>query len=410
MLVENNSYPEDGRVRREANTLTAAGYHVTVISPGEHGQPWRETVGATHAYRYPAPPDANGLLGYLLEYGYSMVAAFLLSLVVLMREGFDVIHAHNPPDTFVLIAAIYRPFGKQFVFDHHDLAPELYYHARFSNGNRFIYRLLLGFERLTCRLADHVIATNESYKAIEMERCGVPEHKISIVRNAPDFSRMHPAGPDPDLRVNVGTLIGYVGVTGFQDGIDYLLRALWCLAHELQRDDFYCLIMGDGDALTYLKHLTAELGLEGYVGFTGWLSGADVVHYLSTVDIGVSPDPSNPYNDRCTMIKLTEYMALAKPIVAFDLPEHRFTARDAAVYARPNDELDFARKIALLMDDPARRADMGRLGLQRIRSELSWEQQEKRLLAAYASLETAVAARDDAAFDPEPYQHDDARS
>jgi glycosyltransferase involved in cell wall biosynthesis len=387
MLLENNNYPFDGRVRREAKSLNDYGYQVTVISPKLKSQAWRENIENITVYRYPSPPEADSLVGYLWEYGYSMLATFIISWIVLFREGFDVIHAHNPPDTFVLIAAFYKLLGKRFIFDHHDLAPELYYYARFSEGgNRLVYKMLILFEQLTLKLADHVIATNESYKSMEITRGRIPEEKITIVRNGPDLDRIRLVDPDPQLLNKGDFLIGYVGEIGVQDGLDYLLRALWHLVHDLGKNNFYCVIMGDGSALPALKETATALNLNEYVGFTGWLAGDDLVRSLSTVHIGVSADPSNPYNDRCTMIKLTEYMALAKPIVAFDLPEHRFTARQAALYAIPNDEFDFAKKIALLMDDPSRCVEMGQIGKDRISSELSWSRQERHLISAYDSL------------------------
>ncbi|MCB0197562.1 MAG: glycosyltransferase family 4 protein [Anaerolineae bacterium] len=390
MLLENNAYPQDGRVRREATTLIAAGYQVSVISPKDIQieQPWREIVDEVRVYRYPMPPAANGFLGYIWEYSYSMVAMFILSWLVSYREGFDIIHAHNPPDTLVLIAAFYKLMGKRFVFDHHDLGPELYYYGRFGgNSNRFVYRVLIWFEQLSCQLADRVIATNESYKAIEMERGKVQENQITIVRNGPDLDRLRLMAPDPVLRRKADIIIGYVGELSFQDGLDYLLRALHHLIYDIGRLDFYCAIIGDGDALDSLKQMAVELNIDEYIWFTGWLSGSELVRCLSTIDVGVSPDPSNPYNDRCTMIKISEYMALGKPIVVFDLPEHRVTAQAAAVYARPNDELDFARQIILLMDDQERRQKMGQLGRERIETKLAWSYQEKHLLEAYEVLD-----------------------
>lgn len=386
MLLENNPFPQDDRVRREAMALVTAGYQVSVIAPRRAGQPWRETVRGVHVCRFPAPPEANGFVGYLWEYGYALVSAFIISLLVLFREGFDVIHAHNPPDLYFLIAAFYRLFGKRFIYDHHDLSPEMYY-ARFDGeGNRLVYRVLVLLEELSCRFADHVIATNESYKAVEMERGRVPEERITIVRNGPDLSRLRLVQPDPDVRQKGETIIGYVGVMGYQDGVDYLLRALHRLVYDLGRTDFFGVIIGTGDAWPDLKELATQLDLDEYVWFTGRISDADLNRYLSTADICVDPDPSNPFTDRSTMIKMMEYMALAKPIVAFDLPEHRVTAQDAAIYARPNDELDFARQIAFLMDDPERRQRMGQIGRERIETGLAWSYQERHLLEAYETL------------------------
>ncbi len=393
MLLENNPYPQDGRVCREARALAAAGYRVSVVCPMHPGQPWREMLDGVRVYRFPAPPAANGFWGYLWEYGYSMVATFVLSLFIFLREGFDVVHTHNPPDTFFFVAACYKLLGKRFVYDHHDLAPELYY-ARFGgNGNRLVYRALVLFEKLSCRLADHVIATNQSYKAVEMQRGRVPEERITIVRNGPDLNGLRPVEPDPELRGMGKAIIGYVGVMGFQDGIDHLLRAFRHLIHDLGRSDFFCVLVGAGDALLGLKSLAEQLGLADHVSFVGWVEYTEVARYLSTADICVAPEPSNPYNDRSTMIKMMEYMAFGKPIVAFDLPEHRVTAQGAALYARPNDEFDLAQQIATLMDDPQQRREMGRLGKQRVETELAWSYQKEHLLAVYEALDAVRSRR-----------------
>ncbi len=391
MLLQNNPFPQDGRVRREANTLVSNGFQVSVISPKRADQKWHETVGGVHVYRYPSLGNGNGFLGYAWEYGYSMAATFLLSLVVLLRRGFDVVHSHNPPDTFFLIAAFYKLLGKRFIFDHHDLSPEMYF-ARFGgHGNRLVYRVLVWLEKCSCRLADHVIATNQSYKAIEMERGKVPEPRITIVRNGPELKRVRSVAPDRDLRRHGKFIIGYVGEMGRQDGIDYLLRAIRHLVYDLGRTDCFCVLIGTGHAWNDLKALARQFGIEPYVWFTGYVSDADLVRYLSTADICVVPDPSNPFTDRSTMIKMTEYMAMGKPIVAFDLPEHRVTAQDAAIYARPNDERDFAQQVARLMDDAERCKTMGRAGRQRVETELAWRHQETHLLTAYRTLETSSA-------------------
>lgn len=383
MLLENNPYPQDGRVRREAQSLTKAGYRVTVISPRASEQPWRDIIDGVRVYRFPAPPEADGFLGYLWEYGYAMMALFLVSVWVFLRSGFDVVHTHNPPDTLVFIAGFYKLFGKKFVYDHHDLSPEMYWALFGDKGNSLVHKILLWLEKLSCRLADHIIATNGSYKTVEMERDGVLEERITIVRNGPDLNRLREVAVDPALKQLGKTTICYVGDMGHHDGVDYLLRALKHLAENLNRPDFFCVLVGDGDAWPGLKLLAKELNLTDYVLFTGKVPHTKVARYLSAADICVAPEPSNDYNDRSTMIKMTEYLALGKATVAFDLPEHRVTAQDAALYAHPNDELDFAQKIIELMDDPARRQHMGKIGKQRIKTELAWPHQEKHLLNAY---------------------------
>lgn len=386
MLLENTPYSRDARVPKEAETLISAGYQVTVICPGEQDRSRRDRQGGVRIYRFPSPPQGEGLLGYALEYGYAMVAIFVLSLLVWWREGFDIVHAHCPPDTFVFIVAFYKLFGKRFVYDHHDLAPELY-GARFKGThNRSVYRILVILERFCCRLADHVITTNQSYKTVEMERGGVPETRITVVRNGPDLSRLRPVAPDPHLRQEGKTIIGYVGWMGIQDGVDCLLRAIRHLVYDLDRTEFLCVLVGGGEALATLKSMVENFSLTEYVSFTGWVDPGDVADYISAADICVAPEPSNGYNDRSTAIKLMEYMTMAKPIVAFDLPEHRVTAQDAAVYACPNDELDYARQIAALMDDPKRREKMGREGRERVVKELAWPHQAKHLLQAYEAL------------------------
>ena len=389
MLLENSAFPGDQRVRREALSLATAGFQVTVICPKSvvKAQPRREIYHNIDVYRYSAPFRADSFLGYLWEYGYAMVMTFFLSLTVFFRQGFDIIHAHNPPDTFVFIAAFYKIFGKRFVFDHHDLSPEMYYHARFGEGgSKKVYNILITLEKITFSLADHVISTNESYKKIAIERGRVPEENITVVRNGPDIDRLKLVEPDTELIKMGKTIIAYVGALGFQDGLDYLLRAFQHLIKDLNRSDFFCVVMGAGTALPRLRELATELELDDYVWLTGYVSDDDLVRYLSTADICVDPDPSNPFNDRSTMIKMAEYMALGKPIVAFDLPEHRVTAGDAAVYAQPNDEMDFARLLQVLMDNPMRRQSMSEIGLQRVETKLMWQHQEKHLIGVYEKL------------------------
>ena len=387
MLLENNPYSQDSRVRQEAQTLHRAGYRVTVVSPKkEPSDKRRSIVDGVSVYQFRSAPNTGGFAGYVWEYGYSTTIMFLLSLLVWLREGFDVVHAHNPPDTLFLIGWFYKIFGKKFVFDHHDVSPEMY-EARYGPASRPLVRHLLGlFERLTFRTADHVIATNDSHRTIAIERGDVAPKAITVVRNGPEASKMQPTDPDPDLRSRSGTILAYVGIMGPQDGVDYLLRAIHHLVNELGREDVFCVIIGRGDAVPDLKELAETLGIADRVWFAGWMSLDDLPRYLSAADICVDPDPSNPYNDLCTMIKMMEYMVMGKPIVAFDLPEHRVSAQDAASYARPNDELDFARKIEELMDDPDRRRHMGEIGRERIFSGLAWEHQEGHLLAAYEAV------------------------
>ena len=389
MLLENAPFPFDDRVRHEAVALLAGDYQVTVISPGTKVQPRHEIQNSVEIYRFPFPPDSKGLLGYLWEYGYSMIAIFLFSLYVFAKDGFDIIHTAQPPDTFVFIALFYKLFGKLYVLDHHDLAPELY-HAHFrGKGSNIIYHILIWLEQLSFRFADHLISTNESYKEIALQRGHVEERRITVVRNGPDLKELSSsADTKQDLRRDGRIIIGYVGVTGIQDGVDNLIRTVDQLVHHLGRTDILCLILGDGGAMPDLKSLTRQLGLTSHILFTGWIKNPDeIAEYFKVMDICVAPEPSDPYNNRSTAAKIMEYMAMGKPVVSSNLPEHRFTAQEAAVYAAPGDPKDFANKIVELISDPAQRKTMGRAGQARIEAELAWPHQAKQLLKAYATLD-----------------------
>lgn len=383
MLLENNPLPPDPRVAHEAAALIAAGYTLTVVCPRGPGQPRRETLNGVTIYRYPAWTPGNGTFGFAVEYGYALAAIAALTLFLRIRDGFDIIHVHNPPDAVAFIAAAFRPFGARVIFDHHDLAPEMYAASFGPSHRRWLYNLQARIEILACRVADHVIATNDSYKRRQMERSGIPAERITVVRNGPDPEDFRAVPPDPVLRARAKTIIGYAGIMGRQDGVDYLLRAIHHLVYDLGRRDAFCAIIGTGDARPELMALASELGLDDYVWFSGWVSDEDFLRYQSTIDIGVVPDPSNPFTDRSTMLKLLNYMALGKPAVAFDLPEHRVSAGDAACYVPPNDEYAFAQALAALMDDPERRAAMGQRGRQRIETQMAWCYSVPALLAAY---------------------------
>jgi glycosyltransferase involved in cell wall biosynthesis len=386
MIVENCTYLRDARVRPQAKALTAAGHRVSVICPAENKQPWRNMMDNVSVYRFPVFPFTPGRLGHLVEYAYAMLAIAAITAFVHLLEGFDVIHVANPPDCIVLVICVYKLLGKLIIYDQHDLCPELY-GARFGRTNRLLLGLLVLLERLSYGLADHIIVTNDSYKEMAKKRGRVCESRVTIVRNGPDLRNLDVADVDTELRSKSPNIIVFAGVTGFQDGLDYLCRALHHLRYDLCREDFYCIVMGDGDALQHIKSLAYELRLEGNISFAGWISDPDVYRrYLLTADICVVPEPSNAYNDRSTFVKMLEYLAVAKPIVAFDLPENRFSAQSAALYARPNDEREFALKIARLMDDPALRRSIGEIGRQRIQKELAWQYSIPNLLKVYNGL------------------------
>jgi glycosyltransferase involved in cell wall biosynthesis len=406
MLVENH-YPDDPRVRNECELLRENGYTITVICMRGKDEKASEDIGGVHVYRIPevevfkkVPLERQSplarqwlrlkaLLGYVSEYAYFTTCCFGLSIYVALRHGFDVIHAHNPPDTLFLVAAPFKLLGKKFVFDHHDLAPELY-QSRYGARGQLVLWGLQWAEKLSLKLADVTIATNESYKAIQIKRGGVPENRSFVVRNGPNTDRMIVVPPSDRLRKMGRSILCYIGCLNPQDGLDYLLRALSHLTFDLQRTDYYCVIMGKGDSLAGLREMSRELKLEGYVEFTGFIPDADLLANLSAADICVDPDPSSPLNDVSTWIKIMEYMAYGKPIVSFDLKETRYSAQDAAIYVKPNDERQFALALAQLMDDPERRARMGAFGRTRVERELQWSRVGKNLADAYRALFAAA--------------------
>jgi len=382
MLLANNAYPFDGRVRNEASSLVANGYRVTVVSKRDPGQTARETLDGVRVRRFRLPGNPQGVLGYAFEFIYSAIACLWISLMIHVREGFDAVHLHNPPDTLGLVGGFYRALGKRVIFDHHDLSAEMY-DQRFDGTNSLVKRVLLTFEGLCCRVANIVIATNGSYRDYDIQKHGVEPDRIHVVRNGPLPVFLEAVEPDPAYAEGVDAVIGYVGTIGYQDRLDYLLRSIKHLVADLGRTRIRCLIVGDGDALEAMRSLSSELGVDDYVTFTGQLNGDALVSTVAAADICVVPDPSNPYNDRSTMIKVMEYMALGKPIVAFDLPEHRVTADGAALYVTPNDELEFAQAVATLIDDPEQRSSMGEVGRRRVEEQLRWEYSVPHLLGAY---------------------------
>ncbi|MEZ6091543.1 MAG: glycosyltransferase family 4 protein [Pirellulaceae bacterium] len=386
MLLENESVPDDVRVILEAEALAEAGHAVTIICPTGADTRKVDRIGEIRVYRYPKPWEISGFVGYLLEYAYSLTCIFLYALFVFLRRGFDVVHVHTPPDMTGLIAIFFQPFGKRFVFDHHDLSPELYLAQKPQRRKNVVYRTLLFFERLSCRRADRLIATNHSQREVQIKRCGAnPEH-CYIVRNGPNAMFLKDVVATRPEHSRDCLTIGYVGVIGVQDGVDYMVRALHALRHVHGREDFVGMIVGGGPALPELKQLAQELGLDDKIVFTGMVPFADVPSLIAGFDICLTPDPSNAYNDSCTTIKTMEYMALRKPTVCFRTTENEITAGDSAFYAEDNDIAQYAEAINRLMNDPQQREQMGRIARQRIDDGLTWRHQAKELLRLYDEL------------------------
>lgn len=386
IIVENLPVPFDRRVWHEATTLRANGFEVSIICPTAPGYEARyEELGGIRIHRHPLPLEARGALGYAAEYGAALFWQTVLAWRIWSRSRFDVIHACNPPDTIFLVAGIFKLlFGARFVFDHHDLNPELF-EAKFGRRG-LLYRLVVALERMTFRIADISIATNESYRKVAIERGGMDPERVHVVRSGPKLERMRIIPPVEARRRGRRFLVGYVGVMGRQEGLHYLLEAARHIVHDLGRHDIQFGLVGSGPELDSLKGLARDLGVEDYVTFTGRIPDEDLLEILNTADVCVNPDEFNPMNDKSTMNKIMEYMALAKPIVQFDLTEGRFSAQDASLYARPNDAIDLAAKILELLDDPERRERMGKAGRTRLIEALTWEHEEAKLLNAYRSL------------------------
>ncbi|HZQ72211.1 MAG TPA: glycosyltransferase family 4 protein [Burkholderiales bacterium] len=392
-LVENLPSPFDRRVWQEACALRDAGYTVSIICPTGKGCEKRfEAIDGIHIWRYELPVEAEGALGYALEYSSALSRSFFLSLKVLLTRGFDVIHACNPPDLFFLIGIFYKLFGKKFLFDHHDANPELY-EAKFGRRG-LLYRVMLGLEKLTFLAADVSLATNESYKRIALTRGGMAPERVFVVRSGPSLERLKKVPAQESLKKGRRYLVGYVGVMGRQEGIHLLLEAVRHLVHDLRRSDIHFGLVGGGTSLEEMKRLAATLGVGDFVTFTGRVPDAELLAMLSTADVCVNPDVANEMNDISTMNKIMEYMALGKPVVQFDLTEGRFSAREASLYARRNDPADLAAKIVELVDDPARRAAMGAFGRRRVLEELEWRYEAPKLLAAYDALWARAAPRE----------------
>ncbi|MEM0913136.1 MAG: glycosyltransferase family 4 protein [Planctomycetota bacterium] len=385
ILVQNLPVPFDRRVWMESIALTEAGYKVSVISPcppDEADQPHRVIEGV-HVYRYPPPPTAASKLAYFFEYEHSLRHTRRLMNRVWAEDPFDVVHSCNPPDFFWVLARKYTARGVKYVFDHHDLCPELF-ESKFGRRG-LLYSALCWFERRQFRMADGVIATNDSYKRVAIERGGKRPEDVAVVRSGPSMDRFQPEPPEPSLKRGRKYLGVYLGVMGAQDGVDYALRAVRHMVDQGFTDASFK-FMGKGDAFDDLLKLRAELGLEDWVEMPGRVSDLDLRQTLCTADIALAPDPKNPLNDVSTMNKIIEYMAMGVPIVSFDLKESRHSAQDAAVYIENDDERAMAQAVVELLGDEALRHRMGEFGRGRVRDELCWDRSRVVLTAFYDRL------------------------
>lgn len=387
MIVENTVAPHDQRVWPEALMLHDCGYQVCVISPKGISDS-REAytfLDGIHVYRYNLPSIGVKYVNYILEYSIAFVMTFWLSFKIWFRHGFDVIHVANPPDIFFMVALFYRFFGKKFVFDQHDLSPEMF-QVIFNKRSKIVYNLMRYLEFCSYRVADLVIVTNESQKKIAIWRGRCQNDKVFVVRNSSNLKPLSETLSAHRTNSQATYFLGYVGVMGVQDGVEHALYALDELVHKRGRQDVSLVLFGDGTNLPTLRSLAHKLKLDEYVDFKGWVLHEYLIECLSTVDIALVPDPENGLNEFSTMIKTMDYMILGKPIIAFDLAETRFSAQEAALYAKPNLTEDFANKIEILLDDEQLRIRMGDIGRHRMKDALGWEHSKEQLICAYRTL------------------------
>lgn len=383
IIVENLPVPFDTRVWQEATTLAREGYTVSVICPkGKGYNEDYEYLEGVHIYRHDLPKEGNGPIGYAREYFSALWHEYRLARKIYKERGFHVIHGCNPPDNIYMVASRFKGKGVDYVFDHHDICPELY-EAKFGKTSGPLYKSQLWLERHTYDHCTFAFVTNESYKEIAIRRGGMSPDKVHVLRSGPRLERLKIQPPKPEIKRGKRFMVGYLGVIGQQEGIEYLLEAARCLRDEKGRDDIFWGIVGGGPHLEALRRKSEEMGLQDIVEFTGRVSDEKMLDYLNTADVCVNPDEYNAMNDKSTMNKVLEYMALGKPIVQFDLTEGRYSAQDASLYAERNNARDMADKIVRLLDDPERRQKMAAIGRERILNELSWEHTSRALISAY---------------------------
>jgi glycosyltransferase involved in cell wall biosynthesis len=384
ILVQNLPVPFDRRVWQEARALTSAGYEVHIACPRTKDFPLRrELLNGIHIYRYSPGPEARRITGYLVEYTIALLAQLRLGLRIRIRHHIDIVHICNPPDMLFLAALPLLASGARLIYDHHDATPELMIAKGLPEGGRLV-RIVEFFERLTYRFCHVSIETNESFRAIALSRGRMSPQNVFVVRSAPQVDRFANVQPDNKWRRGRKHLVGYVGIMGRQDGVDYLIDAANFIIREWGRDDIQFVLIGDGPEFARLQERAVSLGIREQVEFTGLISSDDKLGaILATADVCVSPDEANRMNDISTMNKVMEYMALAKPIVQFDLHEGRVSAGGASLYAERNDVSSLAEGIVRLIDDTELRVRMGEIGQYRLRTILSWERQVPELLAAY---------------------------
>jgi glycosyltransferase involved in cell wall biosynthesis len=385
IVVQNLPVPLDRRVWLECQALTAAGYRVSVVSPKGPGDAAYQELEGVEIYRYAPPSPAQGIAGFVYEFVYCWLRTALLTAKVMRKGKIDVFQACNPPDTYFLLGALLKLTGTRFVFDQHDLCPEVY-QARFAKPSKVLLAGLRLLERLTYRTADHVISTNDSYRRIAVSRGRLRPRSVSVVRSGPDIGRLQRRPARPELKAEREFLCCWLGVMGPQDGVDVAIDAASVIVNEMGRTDVHFAFLGFGDCFEELRRQAHELELDEYTTFTGRVDYDAICDYLSTADVGLSPDPKNAFNDASTMNKVGEYMTFGLPVVAFDLHETRVSATGAAVYVEDAHSVAYAKAVVALLDDSSKRAAMGREGRRRVVDALAWQHQAARYVAVYDGL------------------------
>ena len=385
IVVQNLPVPFDRRVWLEATTLARAGYGVSVICPKMKGlNAGFERIEGVDIYRYWLPGEAQGAIGFVAEFAWCFVMVALLTVrVALFGQGFDVLHACNPPETYWPLGLFWRLFGKVFLFDHHDLSPEMFA-AKFEGGEGgLLFKTLLFMERMTFRAAQVVVTTNESHKALAVTRGGKRPDAVWVVRSGPDLSRFQVRERSAAWSRGKRFMIAYLGEICKQDGVDHLVRAVKILRDELGRDDVQCVVMGGGPHRAAIAQYAADEGVADCCTFLGRVSDDTLCEVLSSADLGIDPGPRNAWSDQSTMNKVVEYMYFGLPVVAYDLHETRVSAGSAGFYAEANDERALARAISQLLANQEARSEMARIGAARVRDQLAWDYSAPVLLTAY---------------------------
>lgn len=383
IIVENLPVPFDTRVWQEATTLAANGYTVSVICPkGKGYDRGYEFFQGVHIYRHNLPKERNGALWYALEYVAALWHEYRLSRRVWKEHGFHCIQGCNPPDNIWIVARLFRNKGVDYIFDHHDICPELF-EAKFGKATGLLYRMLLWLEKQTYRHAKFAFVTNLSYRQIAIKRGCISPENVMVLRSGPRMDRLRIQLPKPEIRRGRKYMVGYLGVIGRQEGLEYMLKAAQYVRAVRGRDDILWAVVGNGPDLNRIRELCGRMGLDDIFVFTGRVPDNIMLDYINTADVCINCDEYNAMNDKSTMNKVLEYMALAKPIVQFDLTEGKYSAQGASLYAERNNAEDMGDKILKLLDNLQMREHMGLYGRNRVLNELSWEHTSKALLAGY---------------------------